>query len=92
MAKIVSESQQKIYDTLRQSVTARLVRAMDIAEGDLAHLNLGELINALFLIRGDMGSVGSFLPTFHGALKLVGQDLMWQEPDKIAVIPTQRIQ
>ncbi len=87
---MATESQQKIYQVLRESVTARLVRA-DIADTDLASLSLGELLNALFLLLGDMGSVGSFMPTFHGVLKLVGQDLMWQEPNKVAVMP-QRVQ
>jgi hypothetical protein len=86
----MNESQQKIYQVLRHHVTGRLVRA-DIADTDLAALSLGELLNTLFLLLGDGGSTGSFVPTFTAALKLVGPDLMWQEPDKIAVI-SQRVQ
>jgi hypothetical protein len=86
--------EQKIYDTLRRHVSARLVRAMDIVEGDLANLSLGELINTLFLMHGDSGSTGNFSVTFSAALKIVGSDLMWQESaaNKAAIVePAQRV-
>jgi hypothetical protein len=86
---------QKIYDTLRGHVSARLVRAMEIAEVDLANLSLGELINTLFLLHGDSGSTGNFSVSFHAALKMVGTELMWQEPaaNKVAIIePALRVQ
>jgi hypothetical protein len=84
---------QKIYDALRRQVSARLMRAIDIAEADIAILSLGEIINALFLMYGDGGSTGNFGVTFGAALKMVGAELMWQEPDtKPAVIePEQRV-
>ena len=84
---------QKIYDTLRGLVSARLIRAMDIAEADIANLSLGELINTLFLMFGDGGSTGNFSVSFGAALKMVGQTMMWQEPDtNPAVIePEQRV-
>lgn len=83
----------KIYDTLRGQVTARLIRAIGVAEGDIANLSLGELINMLFLIHGDSGSTGNFSVSFGAALKMVGQTMMWQEPDtKPAVIePEKRV-
>jgi hypothetical protein len=84
---------QKIYDTLRGQVSARLIRAMDIAEADIANLSLGELINTLFLMFGDGGSTGNFNVSFGAALKMVGQTMIWQEPDtKPAVVePEQRV-
>ena len=84
---------QKIYDTLRGQVSARLIRAMNIAEGDIVNLSLGELINTLFLMHGDGGSTGNFSVSFGAALKMVGAELIWQEPDtKPAVIePEQRV-
>jgi hypothetical protein len=84
---------QKIYNTLRGLVSARLIRAMDIAEADIANLSLGELINMLFLMHGDGGSTGNFSVSFGAALKIVGQTMMWQEPEpKPAVIePKQRV-
>jgi hypothetical protein len=86
---------QKMYDTLRGQVSARILRALNIAEADIANLNLGELINMLFLMHGDGGSTGNFSVSFGAALKMVGVELMWQEPasNKVAIIePAQRVQ
>ena len=73
---------QKIYDALREQVSARLMRAVDISEADIANLSLGELINTLFLMHGDGGSTGNFSVSFGAALKMVGHTItmMWQEP------------
>jgi hypothetical protein len=90
MAKTATESQQKNHDLLRFQLTARLAR-IGVAQEDLADLSLAELLNTLFLLVGDGGSIGSSVPSLTAALKLVGTDLLWQEPDKIAVLP-QRIQ
>jgi hypothetical protein len=84
---------QKIYDTLRGQVSARLIRAMDIAEADIGNLSLGELINTLFLMHGDGGSTGNFSVSFGAAIKLVGVELMWHEPEvkPAAIEPEQRV-
>lgn len=74
-------TKQKMYDTLRGQVSARLMRALDATEEDLANLSLGELINTLFLIHGDGGSTGNFSVSFGAALKIVGRIMMWDEPD-----------
>ena len=85
---------QKLYDALRGQVSARLIRALDAAQADIANLSLGELINALFLIHGDGGSTGNFNVTFGAALKMVGQTMIWHEPAKkvTAIEPVQRVQ
>jgi hypothetical protein len=87
-------TKHKMYDALRGQVSARLVRAMNIAEADIANLSLGELINALFLLHGDSGSTGNFSVSFGAVLKMIGQELMWYEPDTNAtgIEPAQRIQ
>ena len=85
---------QKIYDATYKQVSARLTYALEIVEADIAHLSLGELINLLFLLHGAGGSTGNFSVSFGAALKMVGADLMWQEP--LARTPiieaTQRVQ
>jgi hypothetical protein len=85
---------QKIYDMLRGQVSARLIRAVGVTEGDLANLSLGELINTLFLLHGDGGSTGNFSVSFGAALKMVGEKLMWHEPEArvTAIEPVQRVQ
>src|ERR1019366_8568217 len=88
-------TKQKMYDTLRGQVSARLIRAMDIAEVDIANLSLGELINTLFLMHGDGGSTGNFSVSFGAALTMVGAELMWQEPaaNKVAIVePAELVQ
>ena len=84
---------QKMYDTLRGQVSARLMRALDVTEEDLANLSLGELINTLFLIHGDGGSTGNFGVSFGAALKIVGRTKMWHEPDTMPTMvePGQRV-
>ena len=83
----------KIYGTLRGQVSARLIRALDVAEADIANLSLGELINMLFLMHGDGGSTGNFSVSFGAALKMVGQTMMWQEPKPAPSLigPKQRV-
>ena len=92
---MVNESKkQKMYDALRGQVSGRLIRAMDIAEADIGNLSLGELINTLFLMHGDGGSTGNFSVSFGAAIKMVGAELMWQEPaaNKVAIIePAQQV-
>jgi hypothetical protein len=77
---------QRMYDTLRGQVSARLMRALNATEEDLANLSLGELINTLFLIHGDGGSTGNFSVSFGAALKIVGSTMMWHEPDVTGTI------
>jgi hypothetical protein len=71
---------KKIYYALREQVSARLMRAVDISEADISNRSLGELINTLFLMHGDGGSTGNFGVSFGAALKMVGHTMMWQEP------------
>jgi hypothetical protein len=84
---------QRMYDTLRGQVSARLVRALDATEEDLANLSLGELINTLFLIHGDGGSTGNFGVSFGAALKIVGRTMMWRVPEPMPTMvePGQRV-
>ena len=91
---MVDESnKQKIYETLRGQVLARLFRALNATEEDLQNLSLGDLINTLFLIHGDGGSTGNFSVSFGAALKIVGQKMMWHEPEAkpAALEPEKRV-
>ena len=79
-------TRQKMYDTLRGQVSARLMRALNATEENLANLSLGELINMLFLIHGDGGSTGNFSVSFGAVLKMVGRTMMWHESDAMPAI------
>jgi hypothetical protein len=84
---------QKIYETLRGQVSARLTRTVGVTEGDLENLSLAEIINTLFLMHGDGGGTGNFSVSFAAAVKMVGRELMWQEPEvkPIAIEAEQRV-
>lgn len=86
-------TRQKMYDTLRGQISGRLIRAIGITDGDIEHLSLAELFNTLFVLYGDTGSTGNFSVTFAAAVKMVGRELMWQEPEAkpVAIDPEQRV-
>ena len=91
---MVNESQkQKMYETLRGQVSERLMRALESPPENLENLSLGELINTLFLVHGALGSTGNFNVTFGAALKMVGREMMWHEPDAKPAVsePEQRV-
>ena len=84
---------QKAYERLRKFTSDRVVRALGIADDDVAHLSLSALINLLFLAYGDGGATGAFNVTFGAALELVGTDLMWLEVEaKNAAVTTEIVQ
>src|SRR5579863_287719 len=80
-------TKEKIYQMLRGQISVRLMRTAGLSEQDLDSLSLAETINTLFLLYGHYGALGNFSVSFEAALKLVGRELMWQEPEvKPAVI------
>ena len=85
---------QKIYEVLRGQISTRLIRTAGFTEADVANLSLGELINTLFLMHGDGGSTGNFSVSFGAALKMVGAELMWYEPEAkgTSIDPIERVQ
>ena len=88
-----NEAKNQAYDRLRKLTSDRIVRALSIADEDVAHVSLGGLINILFLMHGDGGSTGNFSVSFSAAVELVGMDLMWLEPEAkpSAVEPEHRV-
>ena len=40
------------------------------------------MLNLLFLLRGDWGSIGDFVTTQRAIRALVGDELLWAEPQK----------
>ena len=83
---------QNAYNRLRKLTSDRIVRALCLADEDLANLSLSQLINLLFLIHGDGGSTGSFNVSFAAALELVGGELIWHEPEGEKVAHGQFVQ
>jgi hypothetical protein len=83
---------QNAYNRLRKLTSDRIVRALGLADEDLVHLSLSQLINLLFLIHGDGGSTGNFNVSFSAALQLVGAELIWHEPEAEKLVVGQFVQ
>ena len=71
---------EKQYEQILKVVRGRLER-LSLPESKLANLSLGAALNLLFLLAGEWGSVGEYMPTIKAVHALVGGDL-WAEPGK----------
>jgi hypothetical protein len=83
---------QAAYDRLRKLTSDRIARALGLSDDDLANLSLSQLINLLFLMHGDTGSLGSFNVSFATAIDLLGAELVWQTPEIEKIAITQFVQ
>jgi hypothetical protein len=50
------------------------------SEGVFGHLSLAALLNLLFLVRGQWGSIGDYVTTQRALRASVGDDLLWVDP------------
>ena len=66
-----------IAAALRKHLERRLASQLDCAVEDLRSLKLGTLVHLLFVICGDLESIGGFHTTIHGFIALVG-DVLWE--------------
>jgi hypothetical protein len=76
-------TRQNTYQQILKAANRRLEQAIPgSTEGAFAHLSLAALLNLLFLIRGEWGSIGDFVTTQRALRSTVGDDLLWAEPQK----------
>jgi hypothetical protein len=75
---------QAVYQHILKTANKRLEQAIPGSEGAFAHLSLGALLNLLFLIRGEWGSIGDFVTTQKALRASVGDDLLGRTPEIIA--------
>jgi len=88
MGMITDEAvRQAVYQHILKFTVCRLERAMPGSEGALGHLSLNALLNLLFLVRGEWGSIGDFVATQQALRALLGDDLLWDEPEKLTRAP-----
>jgi hypothetical protein len=79
-------TKQALYQYLLKAVQARLAQSIPNSEADMfAHLSLSADLNLLFLIKGEWGSLGDYVTTQRAVRALVGDDLLWAEPQKPTV-------
>lgn len=76
---------QNVYENILKAANRRLEQAIPGSEGAFAHLSLAALVNLLFLMRGEWGSIGDFVTTQKALRASVGDDLLWAEPQKTPV-------
>jgi hypothetical protein len=78
---------QNVYQHILKAANKRLEQTIPGSEGAFAHLSLGEVLNLLFLIKGEWGSIGDFVTTHRALRAIVGDDLLWAEPQKSSAAP-----
>jgi hypothetical protein len=74
---------QAVYQYFLKAVHRRLEQAIPgSSEAAFAHLSLAGVVNLLFLMRGEWGSIGDYVTTQKALRELVGDELLWAEPKK----------
>jgi hypothetical protein len=69
-----------LYQRLHRSLAKRVHDALpESTEEAFAQLSLSSLLNLLFLLRGEYGSVGDFIGTSKALRALVGDQRFWEE-------------
>jgi hypothetical protein len=83
---------QNVYEQILETANKRLEQAIPGSEGSYASLSLGRVLNLLFFLKGEWGSIGVFCTTHQALRALVGDDLLWAEPQKSSPAPAELIQ
>jgi hypothetical protein len=76
------DARQNVYQSILKTASKRLEQAIPGSEGAFAQLSLAALLNLLFLLRGEWGSIGDYVTTQRAIRALVGDELLWAEPQK----------
>ena len=84
---------QHVYRAILKMANKRLEQAIPgSSEGAFAHLSLGALLNLLFLLRGEWGSIGDYFTTQRALRATVGDDLLWADPQGPTPAPPELVQ
>ena len=76
-------TKQAVYQYILKTAHRRLEQAIpSSSESAFAHLSLAAALNLLFLLRGEWGSIGDYVTTQRALRTLIGDDLLWAEPQK----------
>jgi hypothetical protein len=79
---------QAVYQYILKTVHRRLEQTISgSSEGSFAHLSIAAALNLLFLLRGEWGSIGDYVTTQKALRALIGDDLLWAEPQKPSPAP-----
>ena len=84
---------RQVYRAILKMANKRLEQAFPgSSEGAFAHLSLAALLNLLFLMRGEWGSIGDFVTTQCALRATVGDDLLWADPQEPMRASTESVQ
>ena len=76
---------QAVYQRILKTSQKRLAQATPgSSHGTFAHLSLAAVLNLLFLLRGDWGSIGDYVTTQKAIQALVGDELLMAKPPQSA--------
>ena len=82
-------SEQNIYQHILGLASRRLEQAIPGSEGAFGDLSLAAVLNLLFLMRGEWGSIGDYVRLHLKALTaVIGDDLLWAKPQVSSPGPT----
>ena len=87
------DAKQDVYQHILKTASKRLEQAVPgSSEGTFGQLSLAAVLNLLFLMRGDWGSIGDYGTTQRAIRAVVGDDLLWAEPEKSTPAPIELVQ
>ena len=82
-SEIETDARRNVYQHILKAANKRLEQAIPgSSEGAFSHLSLAAILNLLFLLRGEWGSIGDYVTTQRAVRALVGDELLWAEPLK----------
>jgi hypothetical protein len=88
------DARQNVYKSILKTTSKRLEQAVPgSSEGTFGHLSLAGVLNLLFLLRGEFGSIGDYITTQRAIRAVVGDELLWAEPkDSTPPAPIELVQ
>ena len=87
-----TDARQIVYQSILKTAQRRLEQTLpDATQGTFAQLSLAAVVNLLFLLRGEHGSIGEYVTTQRALRALVGDELLWSEP-KTSAAPVESVQ
>ena len=86
------DARQNVYQSILKTACKRLEQAIPGSEGAFAQISLAQLLNVLFLLKGEWPTIGDYVTTQKAVRALVGEQLLWAEPQKSSPAPIELVQ
>jgi hypothetical protein len=84
-------TRQNVYQQILKTAHRRLEQSIPNSEGAFSQLSLAAVVNLLFLTRGHWNTLGDYGTTQRALRDIVGEDLLWAEPEKPAPAPVELV-